>query len=62
MNEFARMMEMTSEEKKRLIATIEQLSSGQVENLPGFVVNAASEGLSTLIDQLIRTQFLETYQ
>jgi hypothetical protein len=51
---------MTDVEKKRLANLLESLNTGQVSDLPPFIVNSASEGLSTLADQLIKTKFLET--
>ena len=57
-HEFAKVMEMTPVEKNRLALTLESIYTGQVGDLPIFVVNSASEGLSTIAEQLIRTQFL----
>lgn len=51
---------MTDEEKKRLINVLESLHTGQVTQLPAYIVNSASEGLGTLTNQLIKTNFLKT--
>lgn len=53
-------MEMKDFERKRLENILESLHTGQVSDLPSFIVNSASEGLSTLTDQLIKTNFLQT--
>jgi hypothetical protein len=51
---------MTDVEKARLVKTLEALNTGEVDQLPSFIINSASEGLNTLVDQLIKTHFLET--
>jgi len=51
-------MEMTESEKKRLSTVLDSLHTGQVADLPPFITNSASEGLGTLTDQLIKTNFL----
>lgn len=56
--DFARVIEMTPTEEKRLAATMEALNYGQVSDLPPFIVNSASEGFSQLADKLITTNFL----
>ncbi|CAF0889109.1 unnamed protein product [Brachionus calyciflorus] len=58
-DEFARVMEMTKIEKNRLANVLESLHTGQVSELPAYIVNSASEGLGTLTDQLIKTNFLK---
>ena len=52
------MLEMTSAEKKRLIHAFESLHTGQVNDLPPYIVNSASEGMNSLVDKLIKTDFL----
>lgn len=50
---------MTEDEKNRLANVLESLHTGQVSQLPTYIVNSASEGLGTLTDQLIKTNFLK---
>ncbi len=56
--EFAKVMELTEVEKRRLTHVLEAINTGQVNDLPSFIVNSASEGLSTLADRLIKTKFI----
>lgn len=51
---------MTTVEKRRLALALESIHTGQVGELPIFIVNSASEGLSSIADQLIKTQFLNS--
>ena len=51
-------MEMTDTEEKRLANVLLSLNTGQVMDLPPFIKNSASEGLGTLTNQLIDTNFL----
>ena len=51
---------MTDVEKQRLASTLDALNTGQVSSLPPYITASASEGLSTLADQLIKTKFLDT--
>ena len=51
-------MEMTENEEKRLKNVLTSLNTGQVTDLPPFIKNSASEGLGTLTNQLIETNFL----
>ena len=57
--EFAKVMEMTETEKNRLANVLLSLNTGQVVDLPPFIKNTASEGLGTLTNQLIDTNFLQ---
>ena len=59
-DEFAKTIEMTDVEKQRLASTLDALNTGQVSSLPPYITASASEGLSTLADQLIKTKFLDT--
>lgn len=56
--DFAKVMELTEVEKRRLTHVLEAINTGQVNDLPPFIVNSASEGLSTLADRLIKTKFI----
>jgi hypothetical protein len=58
-DEFASVMEMTNQEKDRLIKTFESLNNGEVAHLPDIIINFSSEGLTSLVDELIKTRFLE---
>ena len=59
-DDFAKVVEMTPVEKRRLALALESIHTGQVNELPNFIVNSASEGLSSIADQLIKTNFLNT--
>ena len=50
---------MTIIEKKRFIETIEKVYRGQVNELPKFIKDSISEGLSSLVDNLEKTSFME---
>ena len=51
---------MTTVEKSRLALTLESINNGQVNDLPVYIVNSVSEGLGTIANQLIRSNFLNT--
>ena len=58
-NDFAEKMEMTEIETKRLNDALEKVNTGQVSGLPSFVRASLSEGLSSLVDNLKKTHFIE---
>ncbi len=51
-------MEMSEIEAKRLHVTLEKVNTGQVGNMPQFVKDSVREGLSSLVDNLIKTHFI----
>lgn len=57
--QFAPVFEMDNVEKERFINVLSSINNGQVDNLPKFIVDSASEGLITLTDKLIKTNFLD---
>lgn len=58
LEEFAVKMEMSDTETKRLHATIEKVNTGQLNGLPTFITNSVREGLSSLVDNLVKTNFI----
>jgi hypothetical protein len=53
------MLGMHDDEKDRLYNVLEALHNGQTQSLPKFIVDSASEGLASLTEKLIKTNFLE---
>jgi hypothetical protein len=58
-NEFATHMAMTSVEKSRLSQLLEKVNTGQIAQLPVFIKDSIAEGLGSLVDNLMKTNFLE---
>ncbi len=56
--EFCEKMEMSDVEEKRLHMTLEKVNTGQVGNMPQFVKDSVREGLSSLVDNLKKTHFI----
>jgi len=59
--QFSKVFEMNEVEMNRFANVIESIHNGQLEELPSFVKDSAKEGLSTLTEQLMRTNFLKNY-
>lgn len=57
-SEFAKNMEMTHVEKQRLFTTLKKVNTGQVNSLPAFIRDSINEGLSSLVDNLKKTNFI----
>lgn len=58
-DEFANELEMSDIEKNRFRDTIERVYRGQLNELPTFVKDSVSEGLSSLVDNLKKTNFMK---
>ena len=59
-NEFAISMNMNELEKKRFGLVLEKINTGQISQLPVFIKDSISEGLGSLVDNLIKTNFMPT--
>jgi cob(I)alamin adenosyltransferase len=56
---FGQRIKMEPAEINRLALTIESLYSGNIEELPSFIIYSSSEGLSKIAQNLIETNFLK---
>lgn len=59
LHEFAKRLEMSDTDEKRLRDVFECIQNGDYNDLPKFIQDSLNEGLATLIEQLIRTRFLD---
>jgi hypothetical protein len=48
--------------RQRLIHALESVNTGQVQDLPPFINDSISEGLSSLVNKLISSDFLKTVE
>jgi hypothetical protein len=58
-HEFSKNLEMSPTDEKRLRDVFECIQNGDYDDLPKFIQDSLNEGLATLIEQLIRTRFLD---
>jgi len=45
--------------RQRLVFVLESVSTGEVQDLPSFITDSISEGLGTLVNKLISSNFLK---
>jgi hypothetical protein len=58
-NDFAKLLELSATEERRLAYVITALSNGKWDKLPFFLANSASHDLKTFASQLIESNFLQ---
>ena len=56
---FSNVIGMTRFETDRLIVTLKSFEKGELKKLPKYLVESSSEGLAFLINELIKTGFLD---
>ena len=50
---------MDETEKNRFIHVLESVYNGNIDGLPKYIVDSTSDGFNTLVDKLIKTDFLK---
>ena len=58
-DEFAQIFEMDKNEKERFVRTLRSLISGDINGLPKYIIDSASEGLNVLAEKLAQTGFFK---